>query len=151
MKVILDTNIIFSALLNSHSFICDLLLNKTIEFVVPKFAYIELFKYKEKIMKFSRHNEDEILELLYRILKKTYIYDEDIISTDTLREAYKLVRDIDENDLIFVALTIELAGKLWSGDKQLVKALKEKGFNNLFDFQNFIVESEEIQRSIDGR
>lgn len=138
MKIVLDTNIIFSALLNRRSSICDLLLDKTLNFFVPKFLYIELFKYKEKIMRASRHDEDEVLELLYRILKKTYIYDEDIIDDDALKKAYELVKDIDEGDLIFVALAIELDGKLWSGDKKLIQGLKEKGFKDLFSPRDYM-------------
>lgn len=57
MKIIVDSNIIFSTLLNQHSSISDALFRKELEFVMPKYAYIEIFKYKEKITRLSRHNE----------------------------------------------------------------------------------------------
>ena len=69
MKVIVDSNIIFSALLNQNSSISDVLFSKKFDFVMPKYACIELFKYKEKITKSSRHSEEEILEILYKLLK----------------------------------------------------------------------------------
>jgi predicted nucleic acid-binding protein len=43
MKIIVDSNIIFSALLNQHSSISDVLFRKEFDFVMPKYAYIELF------------------------------------------------------------------------------------------------------------
>jgi predicted nucleic acid-binding protein len=131
MKIIVDSGIIFSSLLNQHSSISDVLFRKEFDFVMPKYAYIELFKYKEKITRFSRHNEEEILEILYKLLKNINIFDENLIAPNTLKKAYRLVKDIDEKDIIFVALTIEVDGLLWTGDKKLVKGLQKKGFNKI--------------------
>jgi predicted nucleic acid-binding protein len=138
MKVIVDTNIIFSSLLNKQSLLCDVLLGKEFDFYMPKYAYIELFKYKEKIMKFSRHTEEEVLEILYRLLKNINTFDEELISANTLKMAHELVKDIDEKDIIFVALTMELGGLLWSRDKKLIKGLKEKNFGMVFNYQSFV-------------
>jgi predicted nucleic acid-binding protein len=126
-----DSNIIFSSLLNRHSSISDTLFRKEIDFVMPKYAYIELFKYKEKIIRLSRHNEEEILEILYKLFKNVNIFDENLLAPNTLKKAYQLVKDVDEKDIIFVALTIELDGLLWTGDKKLIKGLQKKGFNKI--------------------
>jgi predicted nucleic acid-binding protein len=131
MKIIVDSNIIFSSLLNRHSSISDALFRKEIDFVMPKYAYIELFKYKEKIIRLSRHNEEEILEILYKLFKNVNIFDENLLAPNTLKKAYQLVKDVDEKDIIFVALTIELDGLLWTGDKKLIKGLQKKGFNKI--------------------
>ena len=129
MKIIVDSNIIFSSLLNQHSSISDTLFRKEIDFLMPKYAYIELFKYKEKITRLSRHSEEEILEILYKIFKNINIFDENLLAPNTLKKAYQLVKDVDEKDIIFVALTIELDGLLWTGDKKLIAGLQMKGFN----------------------
>jgi predicted nucleic acid-binding protein len=131
MKIIVDSNIIFSSLLNRHSSISDTLFRKEIDFVMPKYAYIELFKYKEKIIRLSRHNEEEILEILYKLFKNVNIFDENLLAPNTLKKAYQLVKDVDEKDIIFVALTIELDGLLWTGDKKLIKGLQKKGFDKI--------------------
>lgn len=94
MKIIIDTGIIFSALLNQRSSISDVLFRKEFDFVMPKYAYIELFKYKDKITRFSRHTEEEILEILYKLLKNINIFDENLIAPNTLKEAHHLVKDI---------------------------------------------------------
>jgi len=135
MKVIVDTNIIFSALLKKNSFFGELLLRDSVDYVIPKFAYIELFKYKKKIAKLSRLSEDELLEVLYRLLKNIDIFDEEMITTNTLREAYELVKDVDEKDMIFTALAIEVDGYLWTADERLKNGLIRKGFNRFFDYR----------------
>ena len=142
MKVVVDTNIIFSALLRKNSLIGELLLRDSPDFIIPKFAYIELFKYKEKILKQSKLSEDELLEVMYRLLKKIDVFDEEMVTTNTLREAYELVEDIDEKDMIFVALTIEVDGYLWTGDEKLKNGLRRKGFNRFFDYRALINDEE---------
>jgi predicted nucleic acid-binding protein len=136
MKIVVDTNIIFSSLVSRNSFLSDALFNKEIDFVMPKYAYIELFKYKEKILQASQHNEDEILELLYKLLKNVDIFDENMITPGTLKKSLQLVKDVDEKDLIFVALTIELDALLWTNDKKLIKGLQKKEFNKICKLQD---------------
>lgn len=54
-----------------------------------------------------------------------------MIAPNTLKKAYRLVKDVDEKDIIYVALTIEMNGLLWTGDKKLIKGLQKKGFNKI--------------------
>lgn len=136
MKVVVDTNIIFSALLDHNSSFTDILTNSKIDFFIPKYAYIELFKYKEKIMKLTKHTLDEVLEILYLLMKRVDIFDEEIISGESLKKAFELVKDIDEGDLIFVALALELDAFLWTGDKKLMEGLKRKEFFQFFKIGN---------------
>ncbi|MGE5343540.1 MAG: PIN domain-containing protein [Candidatus Omnitrophota bacterium] len=135
MKIILDTNIIFSSLLNKYSVYTDILFDNKFDFIIPKYAYIELFKHKEKIIRFSKHTEDEVLEILYKLLKNVTIFDENIISQPSLKKAYELVNDVDEKDMLFVALTVELNGLLWTNDKILIKGLQRKGFIGICGLQ----------------
>lgn len=130
--VIVDTNIVFSALVNKNSKITESLLSAEHSFLMPKYGFIELFKYKEKICAISKHSQDEILELLYELFRRIDFFDENGISDETLQKAWSLVHDIDAKDVLFVALTIEMAGVLWTGDKQLRTGLEEKGFYKFF-------------------
>jgi predicted nucleic acid-binding protein len=40
MKVIVDSNIIFSALLKKNSHLAEILMRETIDYIMPKYAYI---------------------------------------------------------------------------------------------------------------
>lgn len=131
--IVVDTNILFSTLLNQNAHYYDILSDKSFQFLMPKFAFVELFKYKEKITKYSKHSDDEILEVLYNIMKNIQIYDEAIISSDSYKKAWHLTKDIDEKDTVFVALCLETNSELWTGDKKLMNGLKSKGFTQFFD------------------
>ncbi|WP_415878788.1 PIN domain-containing protein [Methylomonas sp. TEB] len=97
-----------------------------------KYGFVELFKYKEKICAVSKHTQDEVLELLYELIRHIDFFDENSISAEALQKAWTLVKDVDAKDLLFVALTIEMGGLLWTGDKQLRMGLDSLGFDAFF-------------------
>ncbi len=131
--VVVDTNIIFSALLSSQSRFAEILLRADGQFYVNELTLIELFKHKEKIVRFSRLSEDEIIRLYYLLLRKINLYKEDLISPESRRAAYALCHDIDETDAPHLALTLEIDGLLWTGDNTLKTRLRQKGFDRFFD------------------
>jgi predicted nucleic acid-binding protein len=90
-------------------------------------------RHKEKIVRYAKANEEEVFEILHKVLKVIQFYNESFISTDNYRIAYELCKDIDKKDIPFVALTIELQGALWTGDKKLKDGLKTKGFDRFFE------------------
>ena len=83
-------------------------------------------------MKYSQLSEEDVLTTFYSLIKAIEFYNEDLISTSSLRSAYELCSNIDEKDTVFVALTLELEGYLWTGDKKLKNGLLSKGFNRFF-------------------
>jgi predicted nucleic acid-binding protein len=127
--VVVDTNIIFSALLSSQSRFTEVLLRVDDQFYANELTMVELFKHKEKIVRLSRLSEDEIIRLYYLLLRRISLYKEDLISPENRRAAYALCGDIDETDTPHLALTLELDGLLWTGDSTLKKRLKQKGFD----------------------
>jgi predicted nucleic acid-binding protein len=130
--IIVDTNIIFSALVNKNSKIAGILLQSERQLLMPKYGFVELFKHKEKICAVSKHSSDEVLELLYELIRHIDFFDENSISSKALQKAWALMQDIDPKDMLFVALTIEMDGLLWTGDHQLRLGLEQKGFNAFF-------------------
>ena len=99
---------------------------------MPKFGFVELFKHKEKICAVSKHSQDEILEILYELIRHIDFFDENSLSVNSLTDAWALVKDIDPKDMLFVALTIEVDGLLWTGDTKLRSGLEAKGFDSFF-------------------
>jgi predicted nucleic acid-binding protein len=90
--IVVDTNIVFSALVNKNSKIATFLLEPTHPLGMPKFGFVELFKHTEKICAVSKHSQDEILELLYELMRHIEFFDENSISTSALKDAWKLVK-----------------------------------------------------------
>jgi len=122
MKIIIDTNIIFSALL-SKTTLRKILFLKEYNFYSPNFVIAEIFRHKEKILKFTKSEESDVYEYLNSILKKVNFVNEEIISRENRQEAFRLCFDIDPKDIPFVALALELNALLWTGDKKLREGL----------------------------
>ena len=132
MKVVVDSNIVFSALLKSPNQFSDTILLSGDEFYTPKFMFVEIFKYKERIVQQSRLSEEEVLEMLYRLILNLHFFDEKLISTRNFLRAFQMVKETDRKDLVFVALALETNGKLWTSDQPLRKALIQNGFEDFY-------------------
>ena len=135
MIIVVDTNIIFSALLNTKSNIGDLMLNSDDNFVFYSCAYMrnEIEKHWEKLLKLSRLSNQELREAQYRIFKRIAFLIEEIIPGNIWLWAEKLVMEIDIDDVDFVAITQFLNGVLWTGDKELYEGLKLKGYDKVLN------------------
>lgn len=132
--VIVDTNIFFSILLWKSKKFRDVLFSEPeTTFYCCRFAIVELFKYKERLLKYTELEEDEFLEAYYSVLKRVSFYDEQTMSVESIQKANDLCKDVDEKDAPFVALTIELNGKLWTNDKELKDGLRDRGFDAFFE------------------
>ena len=131
--VVVDTNILFPILLRKQGRLRDVLFHaEDVQFFCCHFAIVELFKHKDKLLRYSGLSEAEMLEAFQSVLRRLSFYDELAISTSSVRKAYGLYADIDEKDTPFVALKIELNGLLWSGDRKLSDALHTKGFESFY-------------------
>jgi predicted nucleic acid-binding protein len=133
MKVVVDTNIFFSATITQHGLLRQALFTNDVEFVAPHFSIVELFKYKDKIVKLARQDEAEVLAWLYDILLQVQYVNEKTLSIESRQAAYDLCKDVDIKDFPFVALTIELDALLWTGDNKLKNGLRARGFNRFYE------------------
>jgi len=132
VKIIVDTNIVFSAILSSRGKTGELLLNKPteVEYVSPSFQLEELNSHAKKIIKLSGLNETEYQQIKAYVIQNIEFVNTDKISAVYWMKAYDMIKDLVEKDIPFLALTMELDGVLWTGDKKLVEALKNNQFNN---------------------
>lgn len=131
MKIVLDTNIIFSALLNPKGKISDLLLNSfgIFDFYSPTFVLEELKNHQNKLLKISGYSEKDLDFLLRIVFKKIELIDVINVQQSIWDDAFKLTQNLDEFDIPFIALSLELDAPLWTGDKKLINGLKEKHIN----------------------
>lgn len=131
-SIVIDTNILFSALLKEDSKATGIILNSNHGFFICESTIMELFKHKEKIVRLSQLPEEDLIRLFYILLRNVTVIKEDWIGLTTRRRAYVLCRDTDPADTPFIALTLHLKGRLWTGDKALMAGLREKGFKDFF-------------------
>ncbi len=140
MKVIVDTNIIFSALLNTNGAIGDLIFDSEniFEFYSCGYMRFEIEKHWDKLKRISKLSDKDLKESLFRLYTKIHFINEEQIAEKIWLHAEKLTHDIDIDDTDFVALTEYLKGVLWTGDKELYNGLKNKGFKKVVNTQDLL-------------
>lgn len=132
MRLIVDTNIAFSGILNSNSSIGELLIKSKnyFSFFSVDQLKMELQEHKEKIKRITNFSEEEYIEAKELAVSKITFIRDILIPKSDLLTAEKLLQDIDLDDTVFLALSINLNAKLWTGDLELINGLAEKGYNN---------------------
>ena len=140
MKLIVDTNIVFSAILNIDSNIAQLLLNSgdKFQFYSCEFLRHEINTHKNKILKITRYSERNFLDIEYLVTKNITFINHYVIDSKKLERAKLLCQNIDIKDSPFVALSQHLKAKLWSGDKILCKGLKANNYKDVITTQELI-------------
>jgi len=132
MKFVVDTNIAFSAVLNTKSTIGDLIMNShgVLEFHACDTLRTELKKHRLKLLELSKMSEEQLDQSIYQITNCLTFNNEALVPFEYWIKAANLVRDVDMDDIAFVALTEFLDTKLWTGDRALMKGLARKGYAN---------------------
>ena len=132
-SVVIDTNLIFSALVPKASQIREILFESNMIFYSPNILISEIYKHKEKLLKSSKLTDSEFYLYFNGIIERIKFIPTDFISIESRQKAYDLCHDIDVKDIPYIALSIELSIPLWTGDKKLKDGLKQKGFDEFYN------------------
>ena len=121
MKLIVDANILFAALIKK-GLTAKLLINDKLQLFAPEFLFEEFEKYRELILKKTHRSDNEFNQFL-EILKERIIIipKEDIIPY--MKKAEKI--SPDPRDTIYLALAFLIKSNIWSNDRKLKEGQKE--------------------------
>jgi predicted nucleic acid-binding protein len=130
MKVVVDSNIAFSAILNLDSKIGQILIKSgtLFAFYLVPLLKDEVLEYKEKIQKLAHYSDEEFYEVIELVFHKIEFIDDCLIPKQELIKAEKLASKVDVDDVLFVALTNHLRARLWTGDRILKRGLERQGW-----------------------
>ena len=130
MKIILDVNVILSALIRDST-TRKIILNSKFDFYFPEPSLHKIRKYKDYILEKSGLSEEEFDKLMATLFK--YIK---LMSTEEIGknwdEAKKIMEHIDPEDVVFIAAALSMEDSvIWSDDghfekQDKVKVLKTK-------------------------
>ncbi len=140
MKFVVDTNIVFSAVLNTEGRIGDLIMNShgLLDFYTCDTLRAELKRHRGKLRELSKLNEDQLDQSIYQITTSLNFTSEALIPFEFWLKGAELVRDIDMDDIAFIALSEYLGCKLWTGDRELIKGLAKKGYHNFITTEELL-------------
>ena len=118
MRLVVDSNIIFSALINPGGKTAEVIFLKDIELFSVRTLEKEIFEYKKEILEKSRLSEVGF-ELFYEVLLSKIIF----IETAEISEFSSAAKEVcpDSDDVSFFALCLAKNLPLWSNDKELNK------------------------------
>ena len=140
VRVVIDTNIAFSAILNTNSKISKIILqpkSKLNLYSSNQLKY-ELAAHRTKLKKISNYSEIELQRATLLIFSKIRFINAELIPVTLFTKAEKLTLNVDIDDTEFVALTEHIRGKLWTGDKELAKGLRSRKWNKLISTDELI-------------
>lgn len=140
-KIVVDTNIIFSALLNTSGIFGDLLINSdnVFQFYTCYLLKDEISRHKQKLVQLAGFTENSFEIAQQAVFGKIKFISEEIIPFQFWQNALPIVRDVDMNDIAFVALADFINAPLWTGDKKLITGIRAKGYQNLISKEELIL------------
>ena len=115
MNIVLDTNILISALIK-NSATRKIIIYSGLNFFYPEISFKEIIKHKEYILDKSGYSEKEFLIIINKLLEYINLISFELIRSK-LKEAKEIMGKIGINDILFVASALALDGNIWSEDK----------------------------------
>lgn len=123
MKLVVDTSVLFAALLKKST-VRELLLNPIFEFYVPEFCIDETEGHVEEIAERSGLSVENVYLLLGVLLASVVVVPAERI-LKRYREAERIMGKIDRDDVPFVALALSFPNDgIWSEDKHFLRQRK---------------------------
>jgi len=116
MLIVIDTNIVISALLKQTGKTKELIFSDKFSLIAPEYLFGEILKHKKELMKKSGLSEPQITLALSIIFSR--------VSFVPRKEFDSLIKKSisispDDNDSEFFALALKNNCPIWSNDKQL--------------------------------
>ena len=135
MKLVLDTNVIISALVKKGIIREFILKNILFEFITPAYTLGEINKHKSEICNKGDITEQEFYQLLDLLFRYIMIINPSIYSAN-ISEAAGIIGNIDKEDIPFIAVALTFNCPVWTDDKHFkmqdrVKILTTKDILNL--------------------
>jgi predicted nucleic acid-binding protein len=133
---VVDANVIFSSLISGKE-VYQAIFDRN-KFYFPDFGLLEIQKYQSIILEKTQLSKKELEAYTIRLFTHIIVIPNFLISTRSYLSAFEWCKSIDENDVVYLALAIELNAPFISKDDNLVSGLRQKGFTNIMSFKEFI-------------
>jgi len=114
MKLVLDSNIIFSALIKKST-TRNIILSDFFDLYAPEYVFTEITKHKGLLLRKSKMNEKDFDALLLLLQKHIHLISKDNYNKN-MAQAEDILRNIDITDSPFLALALGLNCSIWSND-----------------------------------
>lgn len=114
MELVVDTNVVFSAMI-ADGVTRELLLDDRLSFHVPEFFFSEFTQHLEEIQLKTGLDESDLKLLVSLLFEDVHVVPRDEF-TEHIPEAKEAIGSVDPDDVPFLALAIHLDAGIWSDD-----------------------------------
>lgn len=138
MNIVADTNILISLLIKPDGKIGALFneLRSNYTLYISGQTFVELIEHTQKILRITKLNRTNFDLLKFSILDSFITIPLDVLLPNQIRQSYYLLKDVDIDDVPFVATAMFVDGVLWTGDKKLYEALRQSNMVKCFNSQD---------------
>lgn len=106
-----------------------MILDYEAQFLFPSYIFEEMEKHKNELLAKSKMKSKDFEELLSLLLRKVIIIPSEVL-LHYKKEAYQIIKDIDPDDVTFIACALAFSGSIiWSDDKKLKQQSKVRVIN----------------------
>ncbi len=102
---VLDTNVLMSMLISGKSAYKSIV--KFNSFVTIDYFFKEIDEYRETIFAKTRLDNEQLIDFTNKILSQITVLPRYVISDKNVKKATQLTKNVDFNDVWFVALSLE--------------------------------------------
>ena len=135
MEIIIDTNILISALIKDST-TRKILIKSNCKFYYPEFSFQEIIRHEGLILKKSKISRKEYKRLVDALMSIITVIPQKEIEKH-MNTAKDLIGSIDADDAIFIAAALTKDSIIWSDDKHLKKQEIIKVLNTSQMYQIF--------------
>ena len=126
MEMVIDANILISALISAAGKTYDLIFNERIKLFSPEFLLEEFEKHKNEILKKSGLSDSDF-KLFLSLISSEIGFVSKSEFEKFISEASEITPDPDDTE--YVALAMKLKCSIWSNDKRLKGQNKVRVYN----------------------
>ena len=98
---------------------------------LPDFALSEIQEHQAEILAKTKIPPSDLRSFTLSLFDYMIVVPNFLISTESYFEAFHLCKDIDEDDTVYLALSIEFKLPLLTNDRILAEGLRRKGYENV--------------------
>lgn len=122
IQIVVDTNILISALLKDNSVTAKLIRSESFDIYYPEDGLAEINRYREYVISkrkktLQKHGFEYILKFILEPIRIVPCE----LYCQQVKSAYEKMKDIDEKDTPFLALALQLNCPIWSDDNHFKK------------------------------
>jgi len=116
MELIIDVNILMSALVTTNGFTYDLIFREDLKLFAPEYLLEEFEEHKDEIIEKSGLTEEE-LDLFLSLISTRINFIEKQEFEQFIKKAEEVTPDLDDAE--YFALALKLNCPIWTNDKKL--------------------------------